>query len=87
MTDDLKAAAERLAKLEHYKPVHTPAGRPATHAKTWKNEPPQTPGVYLWRRTWQWEPIEREITERRMIFSHRFEKEVPVETLGGQWFY
>ena len=52
---------------------------------TWDKTPPARPGRYWWRRTWQWEPIIRAIPASRRVFSHRFEQEVPVEKIGGEW--
>ena len=51
----------------------------------WSIIPPAQPGLYHWRRSWQWEPIIREIPEDRMIYSHRYAQKVPVEHLGGEW--
>lgn len=53
----------------------------------WRPTPPPLPGTYRWRRTWQWEDIEREIPASRRIYSERYCQEVPVESLGGEWFY
>lgn len=55
--------------------------------KAWREQAPSTPGVYLWRRTPQWEPILREVTPERLIYSQRYCQLVPVEKLGGQWHY
>lgn len=54
--------------------------------KTWNKEPPRFDGTYVWRRAWNWEPIERDITNGR-TFSARYAQEVPVEKVGGEWFY
>ena len=65
-------------------PYHV-ATRP--RVRLWRSTPPRSPGVYQWRRTPQWEPITREIDASRMIYSQRYLNLVPVESLGGEWFY
>lgn len=53
----------------------------------WRACAPPLPGTYHWRRSSEWESIVREIPASRMLFSHRYEKEVPAEYLGGEWLY
>lgn len=51
----------------------------------WSNTPPAEPGVYWWRRSPQWEPIYRALPASGRVYSHRYEQEVPVARIGGQW--
>lgn len=53
----------------------------------WRPVPPSTPGTYPWRRSWQWEDIEREIALDGTVWSHRYEQRVPADKVGGEWFY
>lgn len=51
----------------------------------WVEAAPAEPGVYWWRRSWQWEPVMRLIPADRRVWSNRYENVVPVEKIGGQW--
>lgn len=58
----------------------------------WHTEPPNTAGTYIWRRNYQWEPVEREVNsdlvnDRLTTFSHRYAQEVLLPAVGGDWFY
>lgn len=55
--------------------------------KQWRKDPPTKPGVYWWRRSYQWEAISRSIPLSRFVWSDRYENNVPVEKLGGEWLY
>ena len=55
--------------------------------KTWQATPPPRVGVYWWRKTHKWEPIERSFESDRMIYSLRFCQRVPIERLRGEWLY
>lgn len=67
-------------------PLHL-AARPKAVGRTWHDDPPRYTGKYQWRRDDSWEPIEREVTSTRVIFSERYCKEVPLSAIGGQWLY
>lgn len=65
-------------------PYHVALRPPAVR---WHQSPPAGTGTFQWRRSDQWEPIARTIPASRLIFSHRYEKEVSPEALGGEWLY
>jgi len=46
---------------------------------------PTAPGRYWWRRSWQWEPVVREIDTDGTCYSHRYAQRVLAGKLGGQW--
>ena len=65
-----------------------PAGvKPPPYVKEWRDDPPTQPGTYQWRRSPLWEPITREVPSSMTVFSQRYENQVPIARLEGQWFY
>lgn len=55
--------------------------------KAWHKEPPVQQGTYWWRRSYQWEEVQRTINQDRLIYSERYCQLVPAEKLGGEWLY
>jgi len=51
----------------------------------WSDTPPAAPGYYWSRRSWQWEPIMRNVNAAGQCYSHRYAQRVPAAKLGGQW--
>jgi len=60
---------------------------PAPVGKQWRKQPPAQQGTYWWRRSYQWEDVQRTINQDRMIYSERYCQLVPAEKLGGEWLY
>jgi hypothetical protein len=59
-------------------------------AKRWHPTPPTRQGRYLWRRSWKWEPVERNVAWRNgrlESYSHRYCNFVTLDHLEGEWFY
>jgi hypothetical protein len=56
----------------------------------WHHTPPKAPGTYWWRKSWQWEPIERRVFVGAegvlCVASHRYSDQTPLPVIGGEWF-
>lgn len=58
--------------------------------ETWTTALPTAAGRYLWRKAYNWEPIERDVyfSETRgclVCWSSRYEQAVPLIQLYGEW--
>jgi len=58
----------------------------------WHLDPPAHAGTFIWRRNYQWEPVEREVdsdTVNNLLttYSHRYAQQVLLPAVGGEWFY
>jgi hypothetical protein len=58
--------------------------------EVWTETLPTAAGRYLWRKNYQWEPIERDVyfSEVRgclVCWSSRYEQAVPLIQLYGEW--